>query len=161
MSQTPEIAPVTVSVVHEFPEDLYDAMRTFVRTHPHWDQYRLMQVAVAGFLFQQGSRERAVARHYLDGLFDRGAGHPQQAPVSRPGAAAAVVRSPAKPVEPARSMSDQPVARRPDGSLSAKDPAQLLRQRPASPGSASLRPVPVSQPPSLRPGVPHGTPLAS
>ena len=72
MSQTPEFAPAHVSVVNEFPEDLYDAMRTFVRTHPHWDQYRLMQVAVAGFLFQQGSRERAVARHYLDGLFDRG-----------------------------------------------------------------------------------------
>lgn len=79
MSQAPEFAPAHVSVVNEFPEDLYDAMRTFVRTHPHWDQYRLMQVAVAGFLFQQGSRERAVARHYLDGLFDRGAGGAQAA----------------------------------------------------------------------------------
>ena len=76
MSQTPDVAPSHVSVVNEFPEDLYDAMRHFVRSHPHWDQYRLMQVAVAGFLFQQGSRERAVARHYLDGLFDRGAGAP-------------------------------------------------------------------------------------
>jgi hypothetical protein len=74
MSQSPDVAPAYVSVVNEFPEDLYDAMRHFVRSHPHWDQYRLMQVAVAGFLFQQGSRERAVARHYLDGLFDRGAG---------------------------------------------------------------------------------------
>jgi hypothetical protein len=73
MSQTPDVAPSYVSVVNEFPEDLYDAMRNFVHSHPHWDQYRLMQVAVAGFLFQQGSRERAVARHYLDGLFDRGA----------------------------------------------------------------------------------------
>ncbi len=79
MSPTPEFAPAFVSVVNEFPEDLYDAMRTFVRTHPHWDQYRLMQVAVAGFLFQQGSRERAVARHYLDGLFDRGGSGPQAA----------------------------------------------------------------------------------
>lgn len=79
MSQNPEFAPAYVSVVNEFPEDLYDAMRSFVRSHPHWDQYRLMQVAVAGFLFQQGSRERAVARHYLDGLFDRGAGAPPDA----------------------------------------------------------------------------------
>lgn len=63
--------PLTVSVMNEFPEDLYDAMRRFVSAHPSWDQYRVMQVAVAGFLFQQGSRERAVARHYLDGLFDR------------------------------------------------------------------------------------------
>jgi hypothetical protein len=43
-----------VSVVNEFPQDLYDAMRTFVETHPQWDQYRLMQVALAGFLFQPG-----------------------------------------------------------------------------------------------------------
>ena len=61
----------TISVVNDFPEDLYEAMRRFVSAHPSWDQYRVMQVAVAGFLFQQGSRERAVARHYLDGLFDR------------------------------------------------------------------------------------------
>lgn len=72
MSQSPDRAPCFVSVVHEFPEDLYEAMRTFVGSHPHWDQYRLLQVALAGFLFQQGSRERAVSRHYLDGLFDRG-----------------------------------------------------------------------------------------
>jgi len=52
-------------------EDLYDAMREFVRLHPQWDQYRLMQVALAGFLFQHGCQDRAVARHYLDGLFRR------------------------------------------------------------------------------------------
>jgi hypothetical protein len=65
-----------VSVVNELSEDLDDAMRHFVRTHLnlHWGPVRLMLVAVAGFLFQQGSRERAVARHELDGLFDRGAG---------------------------------------------------------------------------------------
>ena len=88
MSQTPEFAPAFVSVVNEVPEDLYEAMRSFVTSHPHWDQYRLMQVALAGFLFQQGSRERAVARHYLDGLFDRGCGpegsgaEPPQAPAA-------------------------------------------------------------------------------
>jgi hypothetical protein len=81
-----------VSVVNEFPEDLYDAMRSFVRSHPNWDQYRLMQVALAGFLFQQGSRERAVSRHYLDGLFDRaGAG---------PGSAAATPAGGSHPGEP-------------------------------------------------------------
>lgn len=77
MPQPPEVAPVHVSMVHEFPEDLYEAMRAFVRSHPSWDQYRLMQVALAGFLFQQGSRERAVARHYLNGLFDRTVAGPQ------------------------------------------------------------------------------------
>jgi hypothetical protein len=46
-------------------------MREFVRVHPQWDQYRLMQAALAGFLFQHGCQDRAVARHYLDGLFRR------------------------------------------------------------------------------------------
>jgi hypothetical protein len=73
LDAVPDHAPAYVSVVNEFPRDLYDAMRTFVLQHPQWDQYRVMQVALAGFLFQQGCGERAVARHYLDGLFRRGA----------------------------------------------------------------------------------------
>lgn len=71
MSQIPDHAPRTVSVENQFPEDLYDAMRDFVRRHPQWDQYRLMQAALAGFLFQHGATDRAVSRHYLDGLFRR------------------------------------------------------------------------------------------
>ncbi|QPN62762.1 DUF2811 domain-containing protein [Synechococcus sp. CBW1004] len=71
MSQTPETAPATVSIENQMPEDLFDAMREFIRLHPQWDQYRLMQAALAGFLFQHGCRERSVARHYLDGLFQR------------------------------------------------------------------------------------------
>ena len=78
MKQIPDHAPQFISVENQFPEDLYDAMREFVRVHPQWDQYRLMQVALAGFLFQHGSQDRAVARHYLGGLFRR-----QDAPVSR------------------------------------------------------------------------------
>ncbi len=70
--QAPGHAPAYVSVVNELPEDLYDAMREFVRTHPQWDQYRLIQASLAGFLFQHGSTDRAVSRHYLDGLFRRG-----------------------------------------------------------------------------------------
>ncbi len=30
-----------------------------------------LQAAVAGFLFQHGCSDRAVSRHYLDGLFQR------------------------------------------------------------------------------------------
>ncbi|MBD2423475.1 DUF2811 domain-containing protein [Cyanobium sp. FACHB-13342] len=71
MLQIPDHAPNSVSVENQFPEDLYDAMREFVRLHPQWDQYRLMQAALAGFLFQHGCQDRAVARHYLDGLFRR------------------------------------------------------------------------------------------
>lgn len=105
MSQTPDVAPAYVSVVNEFPEDLYDAMRNFVRSHPHWDQYRLMQVAVAGFLFQQGSRERAVARHYLDGLFDRGASPQPAAERQEIG-----VESDAAPLPPVTPLRQRPEA---------------------------------------------------
>jgi len=48
-----DAAAVHVSVVNEFPEDLYQAMREFFSSHPNWDQYRLLQAALAGFLFQR------------------------------------------------------------------------------------------------------------
>jgi fermentation-respiration switch protein FrsA (DUF1100 family) len=49
-------------------------MGEFISGHPNWDQYRLLQAAVAGFLFQHGCKDRAVSRHYLNGLFQREAG---------------------------------------------------------------------------------------
>jgi hypothetical protein len=58
-------------VVNEFPEDLHQAMREFISSHPNWDQYRLLQAALAGFLFKHGCKDWAVSRHYLDGLFQR------------------------------------------------------------------------------------------
>jgi hypothetical protein len=71
MTQIPDHAPCTVSIENQMPEDLFTAMREFISLHPQWDQYRLMQAALAGFLFQHGCEDRAVARHYLDGLFRR------------------------------------------------------------------------------------------
>ena len=71
MAGLPESMAVHVSVENQFPEDLYEAMVAFIENHPEWDQYRLMQSAVAGFLFQQGSKDPAVVRHYLNGLFRR------------------------------------------------------------------------------------------
>ena len=60
-----------MSVENQLPEDLYEAMGRFIAHHPQWDQYRLVQAAIAGFLFQQGCQERVVAQHYLNGLFQR------------------------------------------------------------------------------------------
>jgi hypothetical protein len=37
-----------VSLEAEVPEALFDGMREFIRNHPQWDQYRLMQAALAG-----------------------------------------------------------------------------------------------------------------
>lgn len=59
----------TVSLRAEVPASLLEAMRTFLDHHPNWDQYRLFQAALAGFLVQQGSRDRAVIRCYLANLF--------------------------------------------------------------------------------------------
>jgi hypothetical protein len=71
MADVPDAMESHVSVENQFPEDLFDAMAGFIRQHPQWDQYRLLQSAVAGFLFQQGCQEPAVVKHYLDGLFRR------------------------------------------------------------------------------------------
>ena len=46
-------------------------MVAFVEEHPQWDQYLLVQAAIAGFLFQQGCKDPSVVRHYLGGLFRR------------------------------------------------------------------------------------------
>ncbi|MEB3157795.1 MAG: DUF2811 domain-containing protein [Cyanobacteriota bacterium] len=83
MSPVPSHAPRSVSIENQMPEDLFDAMREFIRLHPQWDQYRLMQAALAGFLFQHGAKDRAVARHYLDGLFQRDT-PPQPRPAKDP-----------------------------------------------------------------------------
>lgn len=71
MVAIPESMPSHVSMENELPQDLYDSMVQFIGNHPDWDQYRLVQSAIAGFLHQQGCQDRAVVRHYLNGLFRR------------------------------------------------------------------------------------------
>ena len=60
-----------ISLEAEVPEVLFDGMREFIRSHPQWDQYRLITAALASFLFQNGSRDACVAQHYLNGLVTR------------------------------------------------------------------------------------------
>ena len=71
----------TVSLRAEVPEPLLEAMRGFIERHPNWDQYRLFQAALAGFLVQNGVRHRGVTRCYLANLF------PGQGRFSEPAAA--------------------------------------------------------------------------
>ena len=61
--------PPHVSVENQLPQDLYQAMGRFISGHPQWDQYRLVKVAIAGSLFQQGWEEWVVFQHYVKGLF--------------------------------------------------------------------------------------------
>jgi hypothetical protein len=58
-----------VSLEAEIPEVLYRGMKDFIGVHPTWDQYRVMSSALAHFLFQNGSDNRAVSERYLDDLF--------------------------------------------------------------------------------------------
>ena len=63
------VSAATVSLRAEVPEPLLRSMRLFIERHPHWDQYRLFQAALAGFLVQNGIESRDVTRCYLANLF--------------------------------------------------------------------------------------------
>ncbi|MBD2423539.1 DUF2811 domain-containing protein [Cyanobium sp. FACHB-13342] len=63
------VDPATVSFQAEVPEVLLASMRGFIEQHPNWDQYRLFQAALAGFLVQNGLKNRDVTRCYLANLF--------------------------------------------------------------------------------------------
>ena len=45
--------------------NLQNAMNKFVEDHPNWDQYRILQAAIAGFLIQKGFQNRGLTRLYL------------------------------------------------------------------------------------------------
>ena len=60
-----------VSLEAEVPEALFHSMRGFLTDNPSWAQYQLVSSALATFLFQNGSSDRAVAQHYLNSLFSR------------------------------------------------------------------------------------------
>lgn len=59
----------TISLRADVPTPLLLAMRRFIDRHPHWDQYRLVQAALAGFLVQNGVSNRDLTRCYLASLF--------------------------------------------------------------------------------------------
>ena len=59
----------TVSMRAEVPEALLQSMQGFIEAHPNWDQYRLFQAALAGFLVQNGVQTREITRCYLANLF--------------------------------------------------------------------------------------------
>ena len=60
-----------VSFISEVPAPLKEAMTVFIEDHPNWDQYRLIQAALAGFLVQNGVDSREITRLYLDNMFSR------------------------------------------------------------------------------------------
>ena len=60
-----------VSFQTEMPLLLQQAMTRFIEEHPNWDQYRLVQAALAGFLVQNGIESREITRVYVGNMFRR------------------------------------------------------------------------------------------
>ena len=58
-----------ISFKCELQENLQEALRKFVEEHPNWDQYRILQAAIAGFLMQKGFQNRDLTRLYIGNMF--------------------------------------------------------------------------------------------
>ncbi len=59
----------TISFQTEIPKQIQHAMKVFIDKHPNWDQYRLLQAALAGFLIQNGISSRLITRLYIGNMF--------------------------------------------------------------------------------------------
>ena len=64
-SQTDSI----VSFIEDVPAYLNDAMRKFIDDHPNWDQHRLMQAAISGYLLEKGVASLEMRRLYTESMF--------------------------------------------------------------------------------------------
>ncbi len=64
-SQTESI----VSFIEDVPVYLNDAIRKFIDDHPNWDQHRLMQAAISGYLLEKGVTSIEMRRFYSQSMF--------------------------------------------------------------------------------------------
>ena len=58
-----------VSLETELSESLYETMKDFVLHNPSWDQYTLINSALATFLVQNGCTDNSVSEIYINQLF--------------------------------------------------------------------------------------------
>ncbi len=58
-----------ISLETELSESLYNIMKDFVLSNPTWDQYKLINSALATFLVQNGCTDNSVSEIYLNQLF--------------------------------------------------------------------------------------------
>ena len=61
--------PSKVSLETELSESLYETMKDFVLRNPTWDQYKLINSALATFLVQNGCTDNSVSEIYINQLF--------------------------------------------------------------------------------------------
>ena len=57
------------SIETELSETLYSSMKDFVLRNPTWDQYKLINSALATFLVQNGCNDTSVTEIYINQLF--------------------------------------------------------------------------------------------
>ena len=60
-----------ISFLAEVPPSIKEAMEVFIDDHPNWDQYRLIQAALSGFLIQNGVDSRSINRLYFQNMFSK------------------------------------------------------------------------------------------
>ena len=58
-----------ISFQTKIPKHIQKAMNDYIEKHPNWDQYRLLQAALAGFLIQNGISSRLITRLYIGNMF--------------------------------------------------------------------------------------------
>ncbi len=58
-----------ISFQTQIPKPIQQAMKVYIEKHPNWDQYRLLQAALAGFLIQNGISSRLITRLYIGNMF--------------------------------------------------------------------------------------------
>jgi len=59
----------SVSILTEIPEELHESLKSYLETHPDWDQDRVFTAALSLFLLQNSDGDRRAARVYLETLF--------------------------------------------------------------------------------------------
>ncbi len=57
-----------VSFIEDVPVYLNDAMRKYLDDHPNWDQHRLMQAAISGYLLENGVTSLEMRRFYTQSM---------------------------------------------------------------------------------------------
>ena len=58
-----------VSFIEDVPAYLNEAMRKYIDDDPNWDQDRLMQAAISGYLLEKGVTSLEMRRFYIQSMF--------------------------------------------------------------------------------------------
>ncbi len=68
-----------VSILAEIPEELHESLKSYLETHPTWDQDRVFAAALSLFLLQNRDNDESIkisdnyrtcARIYLENIFE-------------------------------------------------------------------------------------------